>query len=88
MELSNRFQRMSLDHRCEPYGSHCEKHRSVNMNWRVARGGGFNSADDLFAVRGCHHGLQVVRHGDDGQQHRNQNQVGDPRGRMGVNMVF
>ncbi len=88
MEISNRIERMNLDHKREPYASHLQDSCRMKMNRRVARDGALHATYDLFAIRGRHHGLQIVRHGDDGQQHRNQNQIGNPRCRMGVNIVL
>jgi hypothetical protein len=75
MEIANRLQRTSLDHGCKPHTSCLKKCRPVKLNRGVPWGCGLNSAHDLFAIRRSRQGPQIVRHGDDGEQHRNQDEV-------------
>jgi hypothetical protein len=88
IEISNSVEPTSLDNRGKPYASHLQKYCRVKMYMCVAWDSGFKSTYDLFAIRGRNHGLQVVRHGDDGEQHRNQNQVRDPHRGLRVNAIF
>ena len=84
IEFLTVFERTSLKHRRMPHGSKLQEYRSMQMNRLMTRHTRFHATNDLFTIRRRHHRLHVVGHGDDRQQHRDQNQVGAPRreGRM------
>jgi hypothetical protein len=88
IEVVNSLERASLDNRRKPYAMDMQKSSSVELNRWVSRGCGLNSTYDLFSIRSRGQGPQVIRHGNDGEQHGNQNKVGDPRHRMRVDIVI
>jgi hypothetical protein len=86
-EIPIRLERAGIWKRCEPWTSHGKEHGCLKMHRKMAGDGCFQSTRNLLAVRRRHHGLQVVGHGDDRKQHRDQNEIRDPRRRMRVNIL-
>ncbi len=59
----------------------------MKLHWRMTSDGYFKPTRDLLTICKRNHGLQVVGHGNDREQHRDQNKIRDPRRGVRMNIV-